>query len=509
MRRSTSARRSNPRPRRTGNSKVIRHRPRDSCQACGLSHGLPVIKTLLTALLSLSTLQAAEEPGKRPNIILILADDWGWGDLSCHGHPWLKTPNLDRLAAEGGDFRQFNVLNPVCSPSRAAVMTGLDPARLGIHQHFASPASNARRGMPDWLDPKVPMLPRFLKKAGYRTAHFGKWHLTNRETHGAPEPPAYGYDEFHVFNGGAGWPSADLHAAGDDAVRFIKANADKPFFINVWLHETHLPHVPSGESMERWKELDEQKRIYAAAITDGDNAVGKILGALKESGLEGNTIVMFSSDNGPESTGGAGKKEMNDEDAQVKGYGAFYSVGDTAGLRGRKRSLFEGGVRVPFIVRWPGHTPPGTTNDTTCITAVDLLPTLCAAAGVTLPADHHGDGENMLEAFNGNQIARKRPVFWEWRGNDTEPDWWPRLAVRDGDWKLVMTHDSKRMELHQLTSDQDESNDVAKDHPQIVARLSRLALEWKASLPAQPDPGCISTVDHAKGRPQGKDREDP
>ncbi|HEY6562913.1 MAG TPA: sulfatase-like hydrolase/transferase, partial [Pirellulaceae bacterium] len=145
---------------------------------------------LLSLLLPLS-LSAAE----KPNIVFIFADDWGWGDLSCHGHPWLKTPNIDRLASEGTDFLKFNVLNPVCSPSRTAVMTGHYPARYSIHQHFAAPAQNHARNMPDWLDPKAPTLPRFLKQAGYRTGHFGKWHLTNRDTQGAPEPEAYGYDE--------------------------------------------------------------------------------------------------------------------------------------------------------------------------------------------------------------------------------------------------------------------------------------------------------------------------
>jgi arylsulfatase A-like enzyme len=339
---------------------------------------------------------------------MIFADDWGWGDLSCHDHPWLKTPNLDRLAREGTNFQQFNVLNPVCSPSRAALMTGHYPARYSIHGHFASPQSNASRGMTDWLDAKAPSLPRFLKQAGYRTAHFGKWHLTNRDTRGAPKPEEYGYDEASVFNGGAEWPSADLHACGRDTAAFIKANADKPFFINAWIHESHLPHVPTEESMEKWKHLDKRKQVYAAVITDGDNAVGLILDALKEAGVEDNTIVLFSSDNGPESTGDKpGTK--GESDTGVAGYNNYYSIGDTGGMRGRKRSLFEGGTRVPFLVRWPAHTPAGVKNDTTVFTAVDLLPTLCAAAGLTLPDTCHGDGENLLAAFKGETIKRTRP----------------------------------------------------------------------------------------------------
>ena len=435
------------------------------------------------ALAPLAALHAADAPAKKPNIVFIFADDWGWGDLSCHGHPWLKTPNLDRLAGEGIDFQQFNVLNPVCSPSRTAALTGHFPARYCIHEHFA-PGINTQRGMPDWLDPKAPTLARFLKGAGYRTGHFGKWHLTNQGAVGAPEPAAYGFDEAAVFNG-PGAP-AGLHDTAGNAVRFIRASKGGPFYVNVWIHESHTPHVPTPESMERWKHLDQQKQVYSAVITDGDNDVGRVIDALKETGAEQNTIVIFAADNGPEWTGGENRKKSG------AGYGEYYSIGQTGGLRGRKRSLFEGGVRTPFIVRWPGHAPAGVKNDKTVLTAVDLLPTLCAAAGVRLPDDYHGDGENLLEALSGKDVARTRPIFWEWRGTKTEPDWWPRLAVRAGDWKLAMTYDAKRLELHQLIDDRAESKDAAKDHPDIVERLSKLALDWKSTLPEKPDPACIS-----------------
>ena len=447
------------------------------------------ITATLLLTLGMARADAAET---RPNIIFIFADDWGWGDLSCHGNTWLKTPNLDKLASQGTDFQQFNVLNPVCSPSRAAVMTGMYPARFSVHQHFATPAQNNARGMPDWLDPKAPSLPRFLKHAGYRTAHFGKWHLTNGDTEGAPKPEAYGYDEARVFNGGARWESADLHATATDTVAFIKANKTKPFFINAWLHESHTPHVPTSASMEKWKHLDPQKQVYAAVITDGDNAVGQILDCLKAEGLEDNTIVMFSSDNGPEYNVENDSPQKNDPDAQATGYGTYYSVGETGGMRGRKRSLFEGGVRVPFIVRWPGHTVAGTQNRTTVFTAVDILPTLCAAAGVTLRADYRSDGEDLLAVFNGKPATRTRPIFWQWRGLKADPDYWPRLAVRDGDWKLVMTDDAKRVELHHLAHDRAEATNVAKDHPDIVVRLSKMVLDWKATLPTAPNPECRS-----------------
>jgi N-acetylgalactosamine-6-sulfatase len=457
---------------------------------------MPLLHRAVLLLLLLASADSARSaPATRPNIVFIFADDWGWGDLSAHGHPWLKTPHLDRLAREGTDFHQFNVLNPVCSPSRAAALTGMFPSRFGIHQHFATPAQNLARHMPDWLDPRAPSLPRFLQQAGYRTGHFGKWHLTNRNTHGAPAPTAYGFDEYAVFNGGAETASADLHATPDNAVKFIHAHKDRPFFVNVWLHESHLPHVPTAASLARWSHLDEQKRVYAAVITDGDNAVGRVLDALEAAGVAQNTIVLFSSDNGPESTAPATQRESRDADAKAAGYGGYYSVGSSGGLRGEKRSLFEGGVRVPFLVRWPGRTPAGARNDTTAFTAVDLLPTLCAAAGVTLPADYRGDGENLLAALQGQPVRRTRPIHWEWTGKSAEPDWWPRLAVRDGDWKLLLDADGRRTALHRLTTDRAEAVDVAAQHPEVVARLRQLALAWKASLPTTVDPACISVAD--------------
>jgi len=291
---------------------------------------------------------------------------------------------------------------------------------------------------------------------------------------------------------GAEYPRAGVHDTAPNAVAFIKANKDRPFYLNVWLHESHTPHAPTKESMGKWKHLDEQSGVYAAVITDGDNAVGAVLDALKEAGVERNTLVLFSSDNGPESTGR--QRKMG------SGFGTYYSVGDTGGLRGRKRSLFEGGVRLLFLVRWPGHAPVGATNDTAVFTAVDLLPTLCAAAGVPLPANYKPDGESLLDAFSGKAVNRTKPIFWQWRGTDAEPDWWPRLAVRDGDWKLLMTDHAKRAELHRLDEDRAESSDVAKEHPDIVARLTQLALAWKATLPEKPDPACISkTPPAAKG----------
>ncbi len=410
----------------------------------------------------------------KTNIVFIYADDWGWGDLSCHGNTWLKTPNIDKLASEGIDFQQFNVLAAVCSPSRVAAMTGRYPGRFGINHIIGK--KKGMPEMPDWLDPRAPMIPRIFKAAGYRTGHFGKWHMGN-----GPAMEEYGIDESAVYGG----PGPTIGPSGNDipdrAVQFIETNKDHPFYLNVWLHESHLIHSPSSESLEMWKHLDEQKQVYAAVITDGDRKVGMILDALKRSGIEKNTIVIFSSDNGPENTGGPDQKGTPGK------WRTYYSVGETGSLRGRKRSLYEGGVRTPFIVRWPGHTKPGMKNNTTVFTAVDLLPTFCAATGLTPPADANGDGENLLEAFNGKPILRTRPIFWRYMAND--------LAVRDGDWKLVTNFDGTQTELHNLKSDraEDAAKDQSKNYPEITARLTRMVFDWNATLPTEVDPTCVSS----------------
>lgn len=363
-------------------------------------------------------------------------------------------------------------------------MTGHFPARYGVHQHFAEHELNRQRGMPDWLDPKAIMLPRLLQQAGYRTGHFGKWHLTNSTIADAPSVKEYGFDQSAVFNGPP--PHANHDTLIDEAVKFIRANKDSPFYLNVWLHETHTPHYPSKKLLAHYEKLDERHRVYAAIVEEGDSKVERVLDTLHDLNLDDRTLVIFSGDNGPEWTGPEKMKQLRD------GLGTYYSVGETNGLRGRKRSLFEGGVRTPFIVRWPGSTPAGTRDESTVITAVDLLPTLCAAAGVVLPSGYEPDGENMLSAFKGKPLIRTKPIYWEWKGTDLEPDWWPRLAVRDGDWKLLRAPDAKRAELYNLANDGHESKNLANAEPDRVARMTQMLSKWQSSLPTSPPVDCIS-----------------
>ena len=375
-------------------------------------------RVLLSTLAGLAIAACGRPLPERPNVVLIVLDTLRADRMGIYGYERPTTPNLDRLAAQGTSFTQFTVASGVCSPSRTAVMTGHYPARYSIHQHFANPQHNQNCGMPDWLDPRVVQLPRLFQEAGYKTAHYGKWHLTNTGCDDAPVPAAYGYDDSGVFNGyGPQIPASDA-TTYDKTIEFITKHQDRPFFINVWMHEPHTPHWPKPEFLAPFKHLDEQHRVYAAILAEADHGVGRIMQTLDDLGLADNTLLVFSSDNGPEGTGGINRKEHGQT-----ALGSYYSVGSTGGLKGRKRSLYEGGVRVPFFVRWPGRVPAGRKNETTVITAVDLLPTFCAAAGIQLPGDYQPDGENMLAALLGQDVSRTRPIFWEWRGSPAGDNW--------------------------------------------------------------------------------------
>ena len=447
---------------------------------------------LATASCTATTIKPTAQ-AEKPNIIFIFADDLGWGDISKHGHPDIRTPNIDRLAEEGSEFYQFSVSNPVCSPSRAAVMTGQYPARNSVHRHFATPEHHDNFSMPDWLDKNVVTMPRVLQEAGYKTAHFGKWHLTNRNIKDAPLPTEYGYDEAAVFNGPG--PQTDTFGLYDDATDFIKRNKDVPFFINLWIHETHTPHYPPKDSMAKYTHLNEQDQVYAAVVDGADQRIGKILNLLDELGLAENTLVVFSSDNGPEVTGP--KKNYfhpNDPDGKVEGFeplGTYFSVGKTGGLRGQKRDTYEGGLRVPFLVRWPAKVPVGRVDTESVVTAVDLLPTFADVAGAKLPKGYQSDGESILELLEGGTLTREKPMFWQWQyGKKSGRK--PMLAVREGPWKLFFYQDKNRVELYNVMRDRAESMNVSSQYPAIVNKLKGLALEWNETLPAAPKASTIS-----------------
>jgi len=423
----------------------------------------------------------------RPNIIFILADDLGWGDLRCYGNRRIKTPNLDRLARQGIRFAQFYVCSGVCSPSRAAFMTGRFPARLGIHGHFARHELNAKRGMPNFLDPSVPTVARFLHEAGYATAHFGKWHLGSGQ--GAPPPAAYGFDVTYTINSnGPGWDekqpyfrarSSDLIV--DETIRFIESNRNRPFFVQAWFLLPHATLNPTEEQMAPYRHFGPKgvphrgaSEIYYGSVTAIDTAVGRLMKKLDELGLADNTLVIFSSDNGP-------------EDIHISN-ASHSAIGSPGPFRGRKRSLYEGGIRMPLIARWPGHTPAGAVNKASVMAGVDFLPTLCSLARVRLPDNLPLDGENMAPALLGRDHQRRKPLMWEWRfgvaGHVINKC--PILAIREGRWKLLMNPDRSRIELYDIPADPSELNNLADRRPDVVERMAQMVLAWQRTLPPGP-----------------------
>ena len=307
----------------------------------------------LTFAFSLAFLQ-----GKGPNIVFIFADDWGWGDLGCHGHPYLETPNIDRLAKEGTDFHRFTVASGVCSPSRTAVMTGHFPARYNVDGHFAWVPSNQKRNMPDWLDPKAPMLPRFLKKAGYATAHYGKWHLANDMIPDAPFLTEYGFDDYGAFN--CSGPQMYVHDDVKSAIPFIeKSHAKgKPFFINLWIHEPHTPFHADPKLQKRFVKLGEKDAIYAATLYHADLRIGQLLDALDRLDLTKDTLVLFSSDNGPARGAPDTPLTLGYDSATGLGYGIAAAKGITGGRRAYKGALLEGESEYLSSCGGPGKCLP-------------------------------------------------------------------------------------------------------------------------------------------------------
>jgi N-acetylgalactosamine-6-sulfatase len=457
----------------------------------------------LMVLLALGTAQGAKAQaggGSRPpNVVFILADDLGWGDLGCYGNSLTRTPNLDRLARQGALFTQFYVTAPVCSPSRCGYLTGEYPGRHKIHGHYATPEQNARRGMSNWLEPETATLPRLLQQAGYTTAHIGKWHLGGGRRAPAPEPSAYGFDFVRSTTcHNATWEKAggndpyfrarSSRMFVDEAISFIMTNRDRPFYLQLW---SLVPHATLNPLPEQLKPYAGQgpggpgfphrsaRQIFSASVTDLDTQVGRLLAKLDELKLTGQTLVVFSSDNGPE--------EIAIRNAGHSG------VGSPGPFRGRKRSLYEGGVRLPFLVRWPGHVPAGKVDNQSVLSGADLLPTVCRMAGVRLPEGYHGDGEDRLDVLLGNPTARTKPLLWEWRFNIAGPtlNRSPMLAIRDGKWKLLLNPDRSRVELYDIPADPSELNNLAERHPEVVERLASTVLSWQKTLPPGPvDPGA-------------------
>ena len=473
-------------------------------------------------LAALSAVPAAARAGargpsaQRPNIVFIFIDDLGYGDLSLYrreGDSGPDTEHLDRLAREGVRFEQFTASSPICSPSRVGVLTGQYPQRWHVYGHLASRERNRERGMAHWLSPDAPLLPKLLNDAGYATAHYGKWHLGGqRDVGDAPLPEEYGFDDALVSMEGLGerilepggdglgnralGPAEDIHDVPkhnmtevwvDRAIDFAHEHQDESFYVNLWPRDVHDPFKPSEAELARVDVPDgvpnpDQWRRFFAVLEEMDRQLGRFVEALDGMGLGKDTMIVVTGDNGP--TAWSRYYDGGKEEGAAPGY--------TAGLRGRKWSLYEGGIREPFFVRWTGHAPAATVNETTVVTGVDLLPSLASIAGVSLPASYQSDGVDLSRAMLGQSApVRARPIFWEYNslGGNIEPgletDRSPTLAVRDGSWKGLANADGSGLELYNLVDDRDESKNVSDRYPRRASRMRAALLQWyHEELPA-------------------------
>jgi arylsulfatase A-like enzyme len=351
--------------------------------------------------------------------------------------------------------------------------------------------------MPDWLNMNAPFLPRMLKAKGYATAHYGKWHLSNDMIPDSPVPGKYGYDDYGAFN--CSGEQMPYFKDADRTIAFMEKSQKegKPFYINLWIHEPHTPHHVLPKYRRRFPDLDEADNIYAAVLSHADERIGNVLNALDEMGLTDNTLVVFSSDNGPARTATPQEPKLYYDTATGAGYNTGASKGITGGRKGYKASLFEGGIGVPFIVRWPGKVAAGKVDEVSLISAVDLLPTFCEIAGVELPGDYQPDGVSQVAVLKGQpDTVRTRPLFWKypspWPASKNKPNHWVSFAVVDQTWKLVANKDLSYVELYDIADDPYEKTDLKTQKPEVVTLMLGMLEEWQTSLPERPEGDVFS-----------------
>lgn len=438
-------------------------------------------KTLSLSLLVGSSLTLTA--GEKPNIIIIYVDDMGYGDISCNGGSITKTENIDRLAEEGIRFTQYYSAAPISSPSRTGITTGMYPTRWGIRSFLQSRAGNRKAQQQDFLSDKAPSMALALKENGYVTGHFGKWHMGGgRDVNNAPSIHNYGFDEYKstwespdpdplLTDSNWIWSSRDSVKRWnrtayfvDKTLDFIKRHKNNPCFVNLWPDDVHAPFVPNPDELATDKSDWEKETSFTVVLKDMDIQIGRLMKGLKELGVDENTMVIFSSDNGPNPS---------------------YQNKRTVGLRGQKGTLYEGGIRMPFIVRWPKKITPGQVNDRSVMVSVDLFPSLCKITGAKLPGNYVLDGEDRSSLLlGGKDVQRNQPVYWEFNRNQASSEESnsqrvsPQIAVRDGDWKLLVNQDGSRVELYNLITDVNETTNVAAKNPAIAASMKKKALEW-------------------------------
>ncbi len=427
----------------------------------------------VTALLAVAVWGTSVTAADLPNIVVILADDLGYADISVHGCTDIATPNIDRLAHTGVRCTDGYVTHPYCSPTRAGLITGRYQQRFGNENNPAYDPLNPFLG----LHREEPTIADRLKQAGYRSAVIGKWHLGAA----APfHPTRRGFDYFYGFlGGGHDYFRVDLRqpllggyflpleengrpvvfdgyltdALTDAAVRFIERHRDEPFFLYVAYNAPHTPLQAPEKYLKQTQGIDDRKRrVYAAMVVGLDAGVGRILDALERTGLRRRTVVFFLSDNGgiPRTSGSSNRP-----------------------LRGRKGMLYEGGIRVPFLVSWPGTLPEGRTYERP-VSCLDIAATAAELAGLNRQQRAGLEGVNLVPYFRGEKEGDPHEaLFWRTAGGR-------QWAVRAGRWKLLKPSADRPVELYDLAADIGESQDLAGDKPEVVARLRSLYEAWNS-----------------------------
>ena len=474
---------------------------RHTCRAASLAVVF-LCYVLVTFAAMVSAVGADATPTVKPNIVLILIDDMGWADGGCFGSKFYRTPNLDRLAAAGMRFTQAYASCAVCSPTRAAIMTGKSPARLHITDWIpgeAAPA-NSRFRLPDWqqhLPLEETTLAKALKRLGYATALIGKWHLGGPEFH----PQHQGFD-LNIAGGDIGSPASYFWPYGekgnshrvpglaeqggtngeyltdrltDEALKFIDSARDKPFFLELAHYAVHAPLMGKEEDVGQFRQLPgvngQTNPVYAALLKSVDESVGRILKALDDLQLANRTVIIFTSDNGGAVHFGKPPATSNDPLRLGKGY------------------AYEGGLRVPLLIKAPWVTRPGSVCDVPVISH-DLFPTALELAGVGKPArTAEIDGASIVPLLRGQPTLPRHELFWHyphyWNGGKVSP----YSVVRAGDWKLIRFYESGNEELYNLRDDLSERHDLAGSQPakrrQLAARLDAWLKEVGAQLPVQ------------------------
>ncbi|MFC1596951.1 sulfatase-like hydrolase/transferase [Planctomycetota bacterium] len=447
-------------------------------------------------LICLAALALFVSPGdaiarQRPNVVVVLADDLGYGDLGCYGEPNVQTPHLDQFAQEGLRFTNCYAAAASCSPARTGLMTGRTPYRVGVYSAipFLSPMH---------LRASEITIATLLGDAGYSTCHVGKWHLGGWfNLPGQPQPDDHGFDHWFSTQNNAlpnhrnpynfvrnAIPVGPLEGyagdlVADEAIDWLRRRRDesKPFFLYVCFHEPHEPIATAERYTKLYEQFpDPSQRAYYGSITQMDAAFGRLMRELTHQRLHDNTLVFFTSDNGPALT-------------------RFHPYGSTGPLRAKKGHMYEGGIRVPGMLRWPGHASAGQVSDEP-ISGVDLLPTLCAVTGIPVPGDRTIDGASFLPVIEGDSIARAKPLYWQYNRAGSEV----KVALRDGNWKILarlepaypragadVTAEQMKLlksarltdfELYNLDDDIGESTDLVQTAPERFAAMKEKLVSY-------------------------------